>query len=77
MGKPKTFAEKQAIRYNMIYLAFGTLIAIPLLALLLLVIGIDPAPASAIFSTAAITLGGIVVGFFATAIKDDKKDDDV
>ena len=67
----KTFTEKQTIRYRMVYLAFGTLIAIPVLAMGLLLIGIDPSSASGLFGTASATLGAIVIGHFATSPGDD------
>lgn len=71
MAKLRTLAEKQDIRYRMVYMAFSALITIPLLALGLLAIGISPAPAAGIFSTAAATLGAVIIGFFATSPKDD------
>lgn len=67
----KTFTEKEVIRYNMVYLAFGTLIIIPLMAIGLILVGVDPSSASGIFGVSAATLGAIVVGFFATSIKRD------
>jgi len=68
----KTFTEKQDIRYRMVYIAFGTLVAIPLIALGLLYVGVDPSAASGIFSVSSATLGAIVIGHFSTNIKDDK-----
>jgi len=69
--KVKTLGEKQAIRYRMVYAALGTLIAIPVMALGLLLVGVDPSSANGIFATASATLGVIVVGFFGTSAKDD------
>jgi len=67
----KSLDEKQAIRYRMVYLAFGSLLLIPLLSLGLLLIGVDPSSANSIFSTSSITFGAIIIGFFGTAPKDD------
>ena len=69
--KVKTLGEKQTIRYRMVYVALGTLVTIPAAALGLLAFGIDPSSANGIFSTAAATLGAVVIGFFATSAKDD------
>lgn len=74
MAKLKTLGEKQSIRYRMVYAALGTLILIPMVALGLLFVGVDPSSASGIFSTSAVTLGAVVIGFFATSPKDDEKD---
>lgn len=71
MSTPKTLAEKQKIRYTIVFLAFANIVLMPFMALALLSFGIDPSPAAGIFATAAVTLGAIVIGFFATAPKDD------
>ena len=71
MSKLKTLADKQAIRYRMVYAALATLIVIPVAALLLLYVGIDASSTEGLFSISSATLGAIVIGHFSTSIKDD------
>ena len=71
MAKLKTLGEKQAIRYRMIYIAFGFMMAIPAAAYGLLAFGIDPSSAQGIVSTAVASFSAIIIGFFATTPKDD------
>ena len=74
MAKLKTLAEKQQIRYTMVYMAFGSLIGILIATFGLLSFGIDPSPATGIVGAVAGTLGGVIIGFFATSPKDDHKE---
>ena len=74
MAKLKTLAEKQQIRYAMVYTAFGALIGILISTFGLLAFGIDPSPAAGIVGAVAGTLGGVIIGFFATSPKDDHKE---
>ena len=67
----KTLGEKQAIRYRMIYIAFGFMMAIPTAAFGLLWLGVDPSSAQGIVSTAIASFSAIIIGFFATTPKDD------
>ena len=74
MAKLKTLAEKQEIRYRMVYIAFAALLAIPVAAFALAGFGIDVTSTTGIVSTVAASLSAVVVGFFATAPKDDLKE---
>ena len=74
MAKLKTLAEKQEIRYRMVYIAFFGLLAIPATAFTLTGFGIDISSTTGIVSTVAASLSAIVIGFFATAPKDDAKE---
>ena len=69
-----TLVEKQKSRYRMVYIAFGVIVLIPLLALILLLLGIDPSSATGLFGVSSATLSAIVIGHFSTSPKDDKKD---
>ncbi len=71
MVKLKTLAEKQEIRYRLIYIAFGALVVIPIAAFSLLAFGVDPSSASGIVATVAASFSAIILGFFATSPKDD------
>ncbi len=64
--------EKLEERRGYVKAAFVFMILIPSVALGLLVFGIDPSPAGAIFATASATFSAIVIGHFATSPKDDK-----
>ena len=70
----KTLGEKQVIRYRMIYIAFGFIMAVPVAAFALLAFGIDPSSAQGIVGTAIASFSAIIVAFFATSPKDDKND---
>ncbi len=71
MAKLKTLAEKQEIRYRMVYMAFASLLLTPVAAYAMITFGFDPAPATGIIATTAASMGGVIIGFFATAPKDD------
>ena len=71
MDKLKTLGQKQAIRYRMIYIAFGFMMAIPATAFILLLVGVDPSSAQGIISTSVASFSAIILGFFATTPKDD------
>lgn len=73
--RPKTLGEKQQIRYRIVYIALATLVAIPTMALGLLLLGVDPSSASGIFSTSAATLSAIIAAHLATTPKNDSNED--
>lgn len=71
MIKLKTLAEKQSIRYRMVYLAFGALLILPFAAIGVTFIGMDPSSAAGIVATGCATLGAIVIAHFSTTPRDD------
>ncbi len=71
MAKLKTLAEKQEIRYRLVYIAFAALVIIPIAAFGLLAFGVNPSSASGIVATVAASFSAIVLGFFATSPRDD------
>jgi len=72
--KVKTLAEKQDIRYKMVYVAFTGLLVIPIAAFGLAAGGIDVTSTTGIVSTVAASMSAIVLGFFATSPKNDLKE---
>jgi len=74
MAKVPTLAEKHETRSKYVKASFIFMIAFPTAAIGLLMFGIDPSPASAIFATASATFASIIVGNMATVPKDHSKD---
>lgn len=71
MAKLKTLAEKQEIRYKMVYAAFAVIIAIPVAAIILAGFGIDISSTTSVIGTTSATLSAIVIAHMATSPKDD------
>lgn len=71
MAKLKTLAEKQAIRYKIVYVAFVTIISIPVAAIVLAGFGIDISSTTSVIGTTSATLSAIVMTHMATSPKDD------
>ena len=67
-----TIEDKLNERRAYVKAAFAFMAIIPLIALALLYFGIDPSPASAIFSTSAATFSAVIIAHFATTPKDTK-----
>ena len=68
-----TAAEKLKERRGYIKAAFVFMIVIPTIALGLLLFGIDPSSAGAIFATSSATFSAIIIAHYATTPKDDPK----
>lgn len=66
-----TLQEKQQLRRDYVKASFVFMIGIPVTALGLIMFGIDPSPASAIFATASATFSAVIIGHFATTPKED------
>lgn len=64
--------EKLEERRGYVKAAFAFMVLIPTTALGLLMFGIDPSPASAIFATASATFSALIIGHFSTTPKDTK-----
>lgn len=62
-----TINEKLAMRRRYVRAAFVMMCCIPVAALCMLALGVDPSPAAGIFGTSAATFSALIVAHFATA----------
>jgi len=69
-----TIQEKLESRRGYVKASFAFMIVIPSIALGLLVFGVDPSPAGAIFATASATFSAIIIAHFSTYPKADPVD---
>jgi len=74
MDKVPTLADKYSTRSKYVKASFVFMVAFPSVAISMLAFGVDPSPASAIFSTASATFASIIVGHMATTPANLKKD---
>ncbi len=67
-----TLEDKQKERRNYVKGSFAFMILLPTVAIVMLMFGVDPSPASAIFATASATFAGVIIGHMATTPTNDK-----